>query len=155
MWIYIYIYIYIYINNITKPKDIYICEILRMTEYEDTGRWWRGSQILLYMCPDSIHVSFYYYICVLILLCMCAQVKALEARMKEAAGDLGEKLKEREAELKKVQEETPTHLHAHVCSRLLTNAHVCSRIRMLTGERGDGNDEEGVGSTAGRRQVGV
>jgi hypothetical protein len=63
--------------------------------------------------------------CVLILLCMCAQVKALEARMKEAAGDLGEKLKEREAELKKVKEETATHLYAHVRSRMLSYAHVC------------------------------
>jgi hypothetical protein len=45
--------------------------------------------------------------------------------MKEAAGDLGEKLKEREAELKKVKEETATHLHAHVRSRMLTYAHVC------------------------------
>ena len=67
------------------------------------------------MCPHTI-------ICVLILLYMCAQVKALEARMKEAAGDLGEKLKEREAELKKVHEQTAPHLHAHACSlkRMLT-----------------------------------
>jgi len=35
--------------------------------------------------------------------------------MKEAAGDLGEKLKEREAELKKVREKTATHLYADVC----------------------------------------